>query len=205
MAFRIMSAIAACLFAAAVQAADIASPGVLVKTASQDVIALLKKTHGGAHQPRAAILEKIAPDFDFTHMTRLAVGQYWRQATPQQQAALTRQFRDLLVNTYANAMSHYRNQTVQYEPLALSPNASYATVQMIFVERGGQRVPINYYMQKMVDGWKVYDVGVDGVSLVINYRNSFADEIQRSGINGLISVLARKNASLSGDRHSGGA
>ncbi|MDA8092882.1 MAG: ABC transporter substrate-binding protein [Betaproteobacteria bacterium] len=203
MAFRMMSVLAACMFAVSVQAADIASPDVLVKTTSQEVIALLKETHGHAHQPRSAILEKIAPDFDFTHMTRLALGQYWRRATPQQQALLTRQFRDLLVNTYANAMSRYRNQTIQYEPLALNPAASYATVRMIFVERGGQRVPIDYHMQKMPNGWKVYDVVVDGVSLVINYRNSFADEIQRSGVNGLIRVLARKNASLSGARHSG--
>ncbi|MDA8094795.1 MAG: ABC transporter substrate-binding protein [Betaproteobacteria bacterium] len=203
MAFRVMSVLAACVFAVSVQAAQITPPDVLVKSTAQHVIALLKETQGHDHQQRKKILETVEPDFDFTHMTRLAVGRYWRQATPQQQAALTQQFRALLVNTYANSLSRYRNQTIQYKPLRLQPGATYATVRTLVVESGGQPIPIDYDMQKMPNGWKVYDVVVDGVSLVINYRSSFADEIQRSGIDGLIGVLQRKNAALAADDRGG--
>ncbi len=203
MAFRIMSVLAAGVFAVSVQAAQITSPDALVKSTAQHVIVLLKQAQGHDHQQRKEILETVEPDFDFTHMTRLAVGRYWRQATPQQQAALTQQCRALLVNTYANSLSRYRNQTIQYKPLRLEPGADYATVRTLVVESGGQPIPIDYHMQKMPDGWKVYDVVVDGVSLVINYRSSFADEIQRSGIAGLIGVLQRKNAALAADERGG--
>ncbi len=192
--------LAAALFVASGvgQAAEMA-PDALVKETSQDVMSIVKKDKdiqaGNSKKIHELVRAKILPHFDFQRMTQLAVGKYWRQATPAQQEALVNEFRTLLVRTYSSSLTAYKNQTIDYKPLRMQPGDTDVTVKTVVVQPGGQPIPIDYSLQKTGDGWMVYDVIVDNVSLVTNYRGSFANEIRQSGIDGLIKVLADKNRS----------
>jgi phospholipid transport system substrate-binding protein len=184
------------LFAGLAQASDIA-PDVLVKDTAQDVLAIIKKDkdiQAGSQKKLLDLVEvKVLPHFDFKRMAQLAVGKHWRNATPAQQESLTNEFRTMLVRTYSNSLSAYKNQTIEYKPLVLKGGESDVTVKTQVIQPGGQPVPINYVLEKQASGWKVVDVEVDGVSLVTNYRGSFGTEISKSGIDGLLKTLADKN------------
>lgn len=186
-------ALAGCVGA---QAAEV-GPDVLAKTTTQEVLAIIKQDkdlqNGNQKKVLDLVESKILPHFDFSRMTRLAVGRYWRNATSVQQQALTDEFRTLLVRTYSNSLANYRNQTIEFKPFKMQPGETDVTIRTEVIQPGGQPIPIDYSMEKTAQGWKVYDVSVDGVSLVVNYRSSFASEIRRSGIEGLISTLAKKN------------
>lgn len=180
-------------------------PDQLVKTTIEDLLRLVSEDAGLQSGDRHRVLEiaeeKIVPHFDFNRMTRMAVGKYWRQATPSQREQLVEEFRDLLINTYINAVSdrsyaEYKNHQVRFEPLRMAPGATEATVKIAVVPPGGQPIPVEYSMIKTPNGWKAYDVKVSGISLVINYRASFSNEIQRGGIDGLIKRLMEKNKNL---------
>jgi phospholipid transport system substrate-binding protein len=127
-------------------------------------------------------------------MTQLAVGKHWPRATAKQKQALVTEFRNLLVRTYSSSLTAFTNQTVDFKPLAMKPDDTDVTVHSEIVQPGGQAIPIDYSMYKTSFGWKVYDVAIDGVSLVTNYRASFSSTIRQSGIDGLIKTLADKSA-----------
>lgn len=177
-------------------------PDQLVKTTIDEVLTIVeqdKAIQGGDRGKILALVEaKILPHFDFTRMTRLALGKYWRQATPEQQRTLEKEFRTLLVRTYTSAISpetysKYQGYSVAYLPLHMQPGDAEVTVRTRISRPDAQPIPVDYDLAKAQDGWKVYDVAVDGVSLVINYRNSFAVIVRDQGIDGLIRVLAEKN------------
>lgn len=183
-------------FAGSASAAETA-PDALVKETAQDVLAIIKKDkdiQAGSQKKLFDLVEaKVLPHFDFKLMTQYAVGKHWRQATPAQQESLANEFRTLLVRTYSTSLSAYKNQTIEYKPLKMGAGDSDVTVKTQVVQPGGQPIPIDYSLQKEAGGWKVYDVVVDNVSLVTNYRGSFGTEIGKSGIDGLIKILADKN------------
>lgn len=176
------------------------APDALVKNVTNDVLAIVrqdKEIQSGNTQRAIDLVEqKVLPHFDFTHMTRLAVGRDWRQASEQQQKTLTDEFRTLLVRTYSNALTSYKNQTIGFRPLRLQASDTEATVRSEVRQPGAQPVAIDYSLEKLGDGWKVYDVVVGGVSLVTNYRESFASEVRSTGIDGLIKSLQTKNKSI---------
>lgn len=178
------------------QAAEVA-PDVMVKETAQDVLAIIKKDkdiqNGNQKKINDLVEAKVLPHFDFKRMTQLAVGKDWRQATPVQQEALVNEFRTLLVRTYSSSLSAYKNQVIDYKPLRMQPGETDVTVKTVVNQPGGQPIPIDYSLQKTADGWKVYDVVVDNISLVTNYRGSFSSEIRKSGIDGLIKTLVDKN------------
>lgn len=184
------------LLAFAAQAAD-SAPDVLVKTTVDEVLSAIKQT-----KDKRALHElaekKVLPHFDFQAMTRLAVGRSWREANPAQQKALENAFRSLLVSTYTTALtqSASSNQTVEVKPVRINPGDTDITVKTLVKEPGRQPIAIDYRMSKAPAGWKVYDVVVENLSLVTNYRGSFNSEITRSGIDGLIKVLEDKNKQL---------
>ena len=184
------------LLAFAAQAAD-SAPDVLVKTTVDEVLSAIKQT-----KDKRALHElaekKVLPHFDFLAMTRLAVGRSWREANPAQQKALENAFRSLLVSTYTTALtqSASSNQTVEVKPVRINPGDTDITVKTLVKEPGRQPIAIDYRMSKEPAGWKVYDVVVENLSLVTNYRGSFNSEIGRSGIDGLIKVLEDKNKQL---------
>lgn len=145
-----------------------------------------------------AIIEQLVlPHFDFRQMSQWVLGPHWRNASPEQRDAFVEQFEALLVRTYSSALVDYRNQSVDYLP-ARERSADEVTVRAVIDQGGGPAIPITYEMHRTDTGWKVYDVAIDGVSLVINYRSSFGQEIRRNGIDGLIQRLASKNQADSG-------
>ena len=182
--------------APAVLAADTA-PDALVKSTVDEVMAVIKQNKD-KQALRALAEQKVLPYFDFKHMTRLAVGAGWRQANPAQQQALETGFRTLLVNTYTNALSVVAtgSQTVEVKPAQAKAGQDEVIVKTTVKEPGKPPIAIDYRMAKSADGWKVFDVVVENMSLVTNYRGSFASEISRSGIDGLIKVLDEKNRTL---------
>lgn len=187
--------------------ADVA-PDALIKNVSQEVMAIIKQDKDIQAGNQRKILDlveaKILPNFNFTRMTRLAVGKNWRQATQEQQQNLVKEFRALLVRTYSTALSNYKDQTVDIKPVKLQPNDTETLVRTLINQPGGQPVQIDYNMEKAGDSWKVYDVIVAGVSLVTNYRSTFDRQIAESGIDGLIKTLSEKNRSLEAGQKSPG-
>ena len=183
--------------ATAIAVAAEMAPDALIKETSQDVLEIVKKDRdiqaGNKQKIYALVDAKVLPHFDFKRMTQLAVGKSWRQATPAQQDALMKEFRTLLVRTYSTSLSTYKNKTIDYKPVRMQSGDTDVTVKTLVNQTGSQAVPIDYSLQKNADGWKVYDVVVDNISLVTNYRGSFASEIRQSGIDGLIKVLVEKN------------
>jgi phospholipid transport system substrate-binding protein len=177
-------------------------PDVLARTTTQEVLAILKSDKdlkkGDMRKVYDLVETKVLPHFDFDRMTQLAVGRYWLKATPQQKQTLVREFKNLLVRTYSSALAAFSNQTVEFRPLNMKPDDTDVTVKTEVQQPGSQPIPIDYSMYKTDFGWKVYDVSIDGVSLVINYRASFGNTIRQSGIDGLISLLEAKSRSLDG-------
>jgi phospholipid transport system substrate-binding protein len=185
------------LLAPVAQAQGLA-PDVLVKTITDEVVAMLKKDkdiQAGDTQKAADLIEaKIVPHFDFTRMARIAMARNWRSATPDQQKQLASEFKTLLVRTYSTALTNYRDQQIDYKPLRAKPEDSEVTVKSDVKQSGSsQPVSIDYEMEKTNNGWKIYDVKVGGVSLVTTYRDTFASEVRDHGIDGLIKSLAAKN------------
>lgn len=172
-------------------------PDELVKNTAQDVLLIIKQDQdiqsGNTKKVLQLVDAKVLPHFDFSRMAQLAVGRHWPKATSTQRQALIVEFRTLLVRTYANSLTSYKNQVIDYKPLKLQPGATDVTVKTVVNQPGGQPIPIDYSLEKTDKGWKVYDVAVDGVSLVTNYRGSFGAEIQSKGIDGLIKTLTDKN------------
>lgn len=173
------------------------TPDALVKSTADEVLAILKKDadiKSGDQQKAIQLIDaKVLPHFDFTNMTQLAVGKNWARATPAQKQQLTNEFRQLLVRTYSSALTEYRNQTIEYKPSNTAPGATDTTVKTLVNQAGGQPLEIDYSMHKVGNAWKVYDIVVDNVSLVTNYRNSFSTTVRQSGIDGLIKMLSERN------------
>ena len=174
-----------------------AAPDVLVKSITTEVIGIIKQDkeiQAGNPRKIADLVEKrILPHFSFARMTQIAVAVNWRRATPEQQKALTEEFKTLLVRTYSNALSLYRDQVIDFKPLRMKPDDTEVTVKSDIKQKGAQPVTLDYDMEKTPSGWKVFDVKVSGVSLITNYREDFAAQARESGIDGLIKVLVSKN------------
>ena len=179
-------------------AANDIPPDVLARTTTQEVLTILKQDkelqNGNLNKVYQLVEAKILPNFDFNRMTQLALGKNWPRATAKQKQALVTEFRNLLVRTYSSSLTEFSNQTVEFKPLAMKPNDTDVTVRSEIRQPGGQPIPIDYSMYKTAFGWKVYDVTIDSVSLVTNYRASFANTIRQQGIDGLIKTMAAQSA-----------
>ncbi|MBP8030713.1 MAG: ABC transporter substrate-binding protein [Pseudomonadales bacterium] len=173
------------------------NPTTLVSETSEIVRAILVKENGSNTEAvRTEVQQVLYPRFDFSRMTALAVGKYWKQATPEQKTALSDEFRTLLTRTYFSTMLRYRDAklNVKQEPL-LANDGKEATVKSdVVVGNAQQPVLIDYVLYHTEDGWKVFNVSVEGASLVTVYRNQFAEEINKGGLDGLIQSLRNKNA-----------
>lgn len=178
------------------------TPDAMVKRVSAETVQAIKSdpklAAGESTRVREVIEQKLLPNFDFMRMTALAMGRNWKQATPEQQQKLTNEFRTLLVRTYANALTQYRDETMDVKPMRGDPNASEVTVRSEVVRPGRPAVQIDYGLTKTPQGWKAYDVVVGGVSLVTTYRDEFNEQIKSGGVDGLIKTLADKNAGAPG-------
>ncbi|NTV69334.1 MAG: ABC transporter substrate-binding protein [Azonexaceae bacterium] len=176
------------------------APDVLVQRVTDDVLEIIRKDkdiqNGDTHKVIELVDKKVLPHFNFSHMTALALGKEWRKASPQQQQQLTSEFKTLLVRTYANALTGYKNQKVVYKPIKMAPTDTDVLVRTEVLQPGSKPVQLDYSLEKQDSGWKVYDVVVAGISLVTNYRDQFGQEVRNGGIDGLIASVAAKNKSL---------
>ncbi len=177
------------------------APDVLVKTTAEDVLQIVRNDKdiqaGDQKKIFALAEEKILPNFNFERVSRLVLGKYWTRANKEQKEAFQREFRSLLLRTYAMALSKYRNQTIEYKPLRSQPGDTKVTVKTLIIQPDGPPIGIDYSLEKFPEGWKVYDIVIEGVSLVTNYRGQFSDEIRQSSLDGLIQKLTDKNKKAS--------
>ncbi len=177
------------------------APDVLARSVTEEVLQILRSDKdlqsGNQRKARELIETRIAPHFNFTGMTRLALGRNWNAANPEQRRQLVTEFRALLVQTYTASLILFKDQKIEYRPLKMAPTDTDVIVRsLVRSSSGADPVQVDYDMEKTDEGWKVYNVKIGGVSLVENYRGTFNTEITKNGIDGLISMLRERNRSL---------
>ena len=176
------------------------SPDALIKTVTNEVLDIVRKDKdiqsGNTKKAIELVEGKVLPHFNFTRMTQLALARDWRQANAAQQKILTDEFRTLMVRTYSKALTEYKNQTIDFKPFTAKAGETDVRVRTEIKQSGaGKNIELDYYLEKASGGWKVYDIEVGGISLVTNYRESFASEVRNNGIDGLVKSLQAKNKS----------
>ena len=173
------------------------SPEQLVKQTAEQVLSKLQQERPElkAHPGKIYDLIKniILPHFDFQRMSEWVLGINWRRATPEQREQFLTQFRDLLVNTYGYALLRYDNEKIQYLPSIGSPVNGEVLVRTQIQQADGESIPVNYRLYRKAGEWRVFDLSIDGVSMISNYRGSFSEQIQQIGIDGLIKRLEQHN------------
>jgi len=189
------------LFAGSIsaQAVDQSTPDGLIKTVVSDVMASVKSDpeiqKGNIPRIVDLVEKKIVPYTDMRRTTEMAMGPNWKKATPEQQAQLVSEFKNLLIRTYSGALSQLRDQTIQFKPLRAAPDDKEVVVKTVVIGRGDP-VPLDYRLEKTASGWKVYDMNIMGVWLVEAYRNQFANQISQNGVEGLVKFLQDRNRQL---------
>lgn len=189
------------LFAGSVcaQAVDQSTPDGLIKTVVSDVMASVKSDpeiqKGNIPRIVDLVEKKIVPYTDMRRTTEMAMGPNWKKATPEQQAQLVSEFKNLLIRTYSGALSQLRDQTIQFKPLRAAPDDKEVVVKTVVIGRGDP-VPLDYRLEKTANGWRVYDMNIMGVWLVEAYRNQFANQISQNGVEGLVKFLQDRNKQL---------
>jgi phospholipid transport system substrate-binding protein len=182
----------------AVAVADTSAPEALVRETSDRMLTVLKEQHAVIKAEPQRLYELVddivLPHFDFERMSRWVLGKHWKRATPEQQQRFVSEFRTLLVRTYGTALLDYTDLKINYLPLRMAEGSEDVTVRTEVMQPGRQPIPINYSMFHRADGWKVYDVAIDGISLVSNYRTDFSNQISTAGIDALIQRLVERNA-----------
>ncbi|MEO8142990.1 MAG: ABC transporter substrate-binding protein [Betaproteobacteria bacterium] len=190
--------IALSFFFATAAAAQELGPEDLVRKVTTDVLDSVKsdKQLQAGDRKKALLLaeQKILPHVDFREAALLAMGKSWHTATPAQQTQVVDEFRSMLVRIYSNAIDVYRGQTLKVLPLRMAPGDTEVTVRNQYLSAGRPPVPVAYSMKKTAEGWKIYDIAVEGVSLVLTYRAEFESITRTSGVAGLIKRLQEKNA-----------
>lgn len=176
------------------------APDALVQSLSAEVLDDIRTDkglrNGDIDRLQKLIDEKVAPHVDFEKMTRLSVGRGWRSATPEQRDALMREFRLLLVRTYSGALTHVTDHQVKLKPFRSQPGDTDVMVRTNVAPSAGDPIQLDYRLEKTEAGWKIYDVNILGVSLVENFKSSFASEINQNGVDGLIKSLTERNKQL---------
>lgn len=174
-------------------------PDALVKMVVTDVMATVKADPDiqKVNIPKIVDLveKKIVPYTDMRRTTEMAMGPNWKKASPEQQAQLTSEFKNLLIRTYSGALSQLRDQTVQFKAFRAAPDDKEVVVKTVVLGRGDP-VPLDYRLEKTPNGWKVYDMNILGVWLVEAYRNQFSNQISQNGIEGLVEFLQDRNKQL---------
>ena len=196
-----LALLAACLFQAPAHAADHPAQAMVEDAVNEALDVLRTRKDELLADPellRSEIDRIVVPHVDFNTMTKLAVGKHWRRADATQKTELVTEFQNLLLNTYAGALNQYSGQDITFEPFRPESRPDRAVVRSTFEQSGGaQDVPVLYKLRDK-DGWLIYDIEVNNISLVTNYRTAFANEISRGGVAGLIATLKQRNAGSQG-------
>jgi phospholipid transport system substrate-binding protein len=191
-------------FAAPLALAEELAPDALIRRVSEEIQQAMrddKALRAGDPARTASLMEeKILPHFDFRRATQIAMGANWRRATPEQQEALTREFRTLLVRAYTGGLASYGDRQILVSPLRAKPEDTEVTVRSHVKQAGTEPITVEYDLYKSGGAWKVFDVRIGGISLVLTYRTAFAEEVRNHGIEGLLNTLAGKNRQGSAKR-----
>lgn len=185
-----------CVIAPAHAAEDHPAQRLVVETSNKMLAKLkeerelIRKSPGRIY---ALVSDILLPHFDFEQSATLVLGKHWRSATPAQRSRFVEEFRNLLVRTYATSLTEYTDRKITYLPFREAPGAENVTVRTQIDQPGAFPIPINYDLHQKDGGWKVYDVVIDNVSLVSNYRTSFSKDIREKGLDALIDSLAKRN------------
>jgi phospholipid transport system substrate-binding protein len=176
------------------------SPDALIQKVTDEVLTIVRQDkdiqNGNTKKAIELVEVKVLPHFNFQRMTALAMGRDWKKATGEQQAKLSQEFKTLLVRTYSNALTGYKDQTIRYKPTKMQSGDTEVVVKTEVVQPGGRPIQLDYSVEKQNEGWKVFDVVVAGVSLVTNYRETFNQEVRANGVDGLLQMLVNKNKQL---------
>ena len=185
-------------FSSLLAAADIIAPDVMLKQTSDEVIAVLKEKGEQLKEDPDLVYglvhEYILPHLDEVTIAKLALGKNWRIATREQKLEFINEFRDLLIRTYGRSLSEFSDQQINYFPVRMEKGEEKVVVKSEVIQPGGPPIPVAYRMRIKDDAWKVYDLSIDGVSLVTSYRGTFDQEVRKGGIEGLLKYLKGKNA-----------
>jgi phospholipid transport system substrate-binding protein len=171
------------------------SPEQIVRATSKDVLDIIKKNDKDPVKTRELVDQRLSPLADYERMTSLAVGRYWKSATPAQQDALTKEFRSMMVRTYLSALTLYKNAQINVKGTRAGNDADEQTVRTEVTLPSQKPIPLDFSFEKNGNDWKVYDITVEGISFINNHRNQFGAEIRKDGIDGLIKSLMERNNS----------
>jgi phospholipid transport system substrate-binding protein len=189
--------VALCLSLTAVAGASIPDPQQMIRESGEQLLAELAERkpelEADPQKIYPFVQRFVLPHFDFREMSQAAMGRHWRQASELQQDEIVRQFRELLVRTYATALLGYTGQQVQYLPMQWKPEDTRVMVPTRIASPGAPAIPIDYRLKYDGERWLIYDVVIENVSLVANYRGQFNGVVRSQGIDGLITALANKN------------
>ena len=193
----LLSVLFGLFFAASGALANEEAPDAMIRKVTDDVLNIVRQDKdirsGNTKKAIELVEAKVLPNFNFQRMTALAMGRDWNKANAEQKKRLTDEFKTLLVRTFSNALTGYKDQTIRYKPAKLQSGDTEVMVRTEIVQPGNKPIPLDYSLEKQPEGWKVYDVVVAGVSLVTNYRDTFNQEVRANGVDGLIDMLAKKN------------
>lgn len=171
-------------------------PVELIRTTTERILDKLAQAPELKSEPdtlKRLVEESIVPSIDFVRLSRLTLGKHWRTATTEQRKRFTSEFKQLLKRTYSTALTEYSGQVIEYIPLRETLDGKRSAVRTKFHQSSGSPVTVDYSLYKSNDGWKIYDVTIEGVSLAVNYRSSFGQEIRTHGLDSLIQHLATRN------------
>ena len=193
--FKIFIFVLSFIFSSVLLAEDLGPQDLVHKTA--DDVLLVLKTNQEIQADKQKIYqlaeEKILPNFDLERISRLVLGKTWRSIDENQKQKFQAEFKTMLLRTYAVALGKYKDQEIEFKPFRMEPDDKQATVKTQIIQKGGQPISVDYTLAKTENSWKVFDIVIEGVSLVTNYRSQFAAEIKNNGIDSLISKLSEKN------------
>lgn len=183
-----------------VQAEEVEPPVHLLERTSAEVIKILRDDHELLKKEPERVYkivdDYILPHLDDVTMAKLALGKNWRKATNKQKRAFVNEFRNLLVRTYSKSLIEFKDQEIKYFPLTLAADEIKTSVRAEVIQPGGPSIPMSYRMRIKNNAWKVYDIKIDGISLVTSYRGTFTQEIRKSGIEGLLEYMREQNSKL---------
>jgi phospholipid transport system substrate-binding protein len=173
----------------------------LIRTAKDVTDRIIKRTNARQAELKQrperipdAIGDIVRPYFDFSAMASSAMGKYWRSASSDQQNRITNEFSTLLIRTYGAALLNYSGKPIEYKSARRSNDNKRVEISSVVTPANSQPISIDYRLHQSGGNWRVYEVQIDGVSMISNYRSSFASEIRKGGIDGLISELKRRNS-----------
>ena len=194
--------VSALLISASVKATEIEAPLDMLKRTSDDVIKVLQEKREAIDADPGLVYqivdEYIIPHLDDVTLAKLALGKNWRKASNEQKIEFVDQFRTLLIRTYSKSLQEFSDQKINFFPVKMDATTKKVTVKSEVLQSGGPSIPVNYRLRLKNNEWKVYDIKIDGVSLVTSYRGTFAQEVRKGGMKGLLKMLHKKNAKVAG-------